>query len=100
MQTSPGSYGVASVNEALESLPIGQISGILEGPTSFHIVRVDERRAAGPAPFFELQDQIRSTLLEKKYQSERTAYIGKLWDQTLVSTIFDDTESDPRRFTN
>ncbi len=100
MQTSPRTYGVASVNEALESLPAGQISGILEGPTSFHIVRVDERRAAGPAPFFELQDQIRSTLLEKKYQSERTAYIGKLWEQTLVSTIFDDTESDPRRFTN
>jgi peptidyl-prolyl cis-trans isomerase SurA len=100
MQTSPGTYGVPSVNQALQSLPIGQISGILEGPTSFHIVRVEQRRAAGPAPFSELQDQIRSTLLEQKYQAERSAYLQKLWDQTPVSTIFDETQSDPRRFTN
>jgi peptidyl-prolyl cis-trans isomerase SurA len=100
MQTSPGTYGVASVNRALESLPAGQLSDILEGPTSFHIVRVEQRRAAGPAPFSELQDRIRSTLLEKKYQSERAAFLQKLWDQTPVSTIFDETESDPRRFTN
>jgi peptidyl-prolyl cis-trans isomerase SurA len=100
MQTSPGTYGVAAVNQALDSLPAGQISGILEGPTSFHIVRVEQRRTAGPAPFSELQDQIRSTLLERKYQAERTAYLQKLWDQTPVSTIFDDSESDPRRLTN
>jgi peptidyl-prolyl cis-trans isomerase SurA len=98
MQTSPGTYGVASVNQALLSLPPGQISGILEGSTSFHIIRVEQRRAAGPAPFFELQDQIRSTLLEKKYVAERTAYIQKLWDRTPVSTIFDESDSDPRRF--
>ncbi len=100
MQTSPGTYGVASVNEALLTLPAGQVSGILEGPASFHIVRVEQRRAAGPAPFSELQDQIRSTLLEQKYQAERTTYVKKLWEQTPVSTIFDETESDPRRFNN
>jgi peptidyl-prolyl cis-trans isomerase SurA len=98
MQTSPGSYGVATVNETLQALPIGQVSGILEGPSSFHIVCVEGRRAAGPAPFEELQDHIRSTLLEKKYQTERAAYIEKLWKETTVSTIFDGTESDPRLF--
>jgi peptidyl-prolyl cis-trans isomerase SurA len=98
MQTSPGSYGVPAVNEALNSLPLGQVSGVLEGPSSFHIVRVEGRRPAGPAPFEELQDEIRTTLQDNKYQSERAAYIRKLWDETLVSTFFDDTDSDPRRF--
>jgi peptidyl-prolyl cis-trans isomerase SurA len=100
MQTSPGSYGVPAVNEALQSLAMGQVSGVLEGPSSFHIVRVEGRRGAGPAPFEELQDQIRTALQEKKYQTERAAYIRKLWDETFVSTFFDDTDSDPRRFTN
>jgi peptidyl-prolyl cis-trans isomerase SurA len=100
MQTSPGSYGVPAVNEALQSLSTGQVSGVLEGPSSFHIVRVEGRRAAGPAPFEELQDQIRTTLQDKRYQTERAAYIRKLWDETFVSTFFDDTDSDPRRFTN
>ena len=60
-------------------------------------MRVESRRAAGPAPFEELQDVIRSTILDKKYQAERTAYIQKLWDEAFVSTFLDDTDSDPRR---
>jgi peptidyl-prolyl cis-trans isomerase SurA len=99
MQTSPGSYGVASVNEALESLPIGQVSAILEGPSSFHILRVEGRRAAGPAPFEDLQDEIRSRILDKKFQAERAAYIQKLWDDTFVTTFLDDTESNSRQVT-
>ena len=51
-------------------LPIGKVSGILEGENSFHIVKVEERRSAGPASFEEVQDQIRSAILEKKYQEE------------------------------
>jgi peptidyl-prolyl cis-trans isomerase SurA len=97
MQTSPGSFGVASVNEALDSLPIGQASSILEGPSSFHIVRVENRRAAGPAPFEELQDEIRSKILEKKFQAERAAYLQKLRDESYVSTFLDQPESSPRR---
>src|SRR3954464_1329594 len=49
MQTSPGSYAVESVNSALASLPLRQVSPILEGPSSLHIVRVEARRDAGPA---------------------------------------------------
>jgi parvulin-like peptidyl-prolyl isomerase len=97
MQTSPGSYGVATVNEALGSLPIGQISPILEGPSSFHIVRVERRRAAGPAPFEELQDEIRAKILDKRFQAERAAYIRKLWDESPVSTFLDATASNPRQ---
>jgi peptidyl-prolyl cis-trans isomerase SurA len=100
MQTSPGSYGVPAVNEALQALAMGQVSGVLEGPSSFHVVRVEGRRAAGPAPFEELQDQIRTTLQDTKYQTERAAYIRKLWDETFVSTFFDETDSDPRRLTH
>lgn len=97
MQTSPGSYSVASVNQALGSLPLGQVSPILEGPSSFHIVRVEERRAAGPAPFEELYDEIRSALLEKKVQAERAAYLKKLRQETLVTNFIDDQARDTRR---
>ena len=66
MQTSPGSYAVEAVNQALASLPLNQISPVLEGPTSLHILRVENRRAAGPASFEEIQDQIRETILVTK----------------------------------
>ncbi len=88
MQTSPGSYGVLAVNAALDSLPLGKISEIIEGPSSFHIVKVEARRAAGPAPFAELQDQIRNVLFERKFQAERIAYLKKLRGETYVSSFF------------
>ena len=53
MKTTPGSYAVKSINDALDALPIGQISGVLEGPDSFHVLRVENRRPAGPASFEE-----------------------------------------------
>ena len=57
-------------------------SGILEGPTSFHIVRVENRRPAGPASFEELRPKIRPMLFEEKVKTERTAFISKLRERT------------------
>jgi peptidyl-prolyl cis-trans isomerase SurA len=95
MQTSPGSYAVEAVNQALESLPLNQVSPVLEGPTSLHIVRVENRRAAGPASFEEVQDQIRRKVMSDKMHKARDVFIARLKRDALISTIFDGTESDP-----
>jgi peptidyl-prolyl cis-trans isomerase SurA len=97
METSPGGYAIPTVNAALESLPLGQISNVIESPTSFHIIRVEKRRPAGPATFEEVQDQILSLLSEKKLESERKAFLKKLYRKALVSSVFDGTESAPSR---
>jgi hypothetical protein len=93
MQTSPGAYAVSVVNTALLSLPIGQVSNILDGENSFHIVKVEQRRPAGPATFEEVWEQIRSSILEKKYQEERGAYVAKLRSKTYIRTMFDGIEA-------
>ena len=85
METSPGGYAVVPVNSALMSLPIGQISGVIEGPQSFHIVKVENRRPAGPASFEEVQDKIKPIVQNQKILAERTAYINKLRRKTLIT---------------
>jgi peptidyl-prolyl cis-trans isomerase SurA len=95
MQTSPGSYAVDSVNQALASLPLNRVSPVLEGPTSFHIILVESRREAGPASFEEVQDQIRRKIMVAQLTKAREAFIAKLRRNTPISTIFDGTESDP-----
>ena len=85
MKTTPGSYAVKSINDALDSLPIGQISGVLEGPDSFHVLRVENRRPAGPASFEEIQDLIKPGLENQKYLDERVAFVSKLQKNTLIS---------------
>ncbi|WP_406701061.1 peptidylprolyl isomerase [Singulisphaera sp. Ch08] len=96
-ETSPGGYGVEAVNVALESLPIGRLSQVIESPTSYHIVRVEKRRVAGPASFaeVEIQDKIKNTIFNEKIRRETTAFIAKLRKQTLITTMFDRPAADP-----
>ena len=94
MQTSPDAYAVPAVNAALKTLPLSQVSTILDGENSFHIVKVEHRRPEGPATFAEVQDEIRSAILDKKLQEERAAYIAKLHQNAYIRTMFDGTEND------
>jgi hypothetical protein len=96
-ETSPGGYGVEAVNVALDSLPMGRISQVIEAPTSYHIVRVEKRRAAGPASFaeVEVQDKIRNTIFNEKIRRETSTFIAKLRKRTLIWTMFDPPEKDP-----
>jgi parvulin-like peptidyl-prolyl isomerase len=95
METSPGGYAVQSVNQALDSLPLNQVSPVLEGPTSLHIVQVENRRAAGPASFKEVQDEMRTKVMSMKVRKARELFLARLKQNALISTIFDGTESDP-----
>jgi parvulin-like peptidyl-prolyl isomerase len=96
MHTSPGGYGVKAVNSAIESMPIGQLSGVIPGSDCFHIVKVESRRPAGVASFEEVQDQLRPILVNKKYQDERAKYLAKLRKKTLI-TIYDLEKTNQRR---
>ena len=91
----PGSYGIPVVNDALNRLPAGQVSRVLEAPNSFHIVRIDSRREKGPLRFDEVQDKIKGHVLDRNFQLAVEAYISKLRSRTLVRTMFDNSASDP-----
>lgn len=97
METAPGSYVVAAVNQALDTLPLNTASDVVEGPDSFHILIVESRRPGGPATFAELQDQIRTAVRDAKSDQHRRELIASLRKKTVISTIFDGTDSDPSR---
>jgi parvulin-like peptidyl-prolyl isomerase len=88
-QTSPGGYAVPEVNAALGSLRAGELGGVIEGRTSFHVVRVEGRRAAGPATFAEVQDKVRRAIRDQKVKRVSSAYLEKLRGRTIVTTLFD-----------
>jgi parvulin-like peptidyl-prolyl isomerase len=84
METSPGGYGIKPVSDALDTLPIGKLSGVIEGPDGFHIIKVEKRRPAGPASFEEVQNEIRPILENQKFAAERNALLAKLRKNTLI----------------
>jgi hypothetical protein len=88
--TSKGSLASARLDEAIFSLPVGQLSAIIEDQELLHIVRVVERKEAGRKPFIEAQVGIREQLLADRRQAATEEYLEKLRARTPVWTIFDD----------
>lgn len=83
--TEPKASAAPAVNAALETLVPGQVSAVLEGPGGFYVVRVDERRAAGPAPFPDVQKQVFAAWFEENFERELDSYLKKLRSQTIVT---------------
>ncbi len=89
-ETAAGSYAVTAVNSALAALPLDKVSAIIEGPSSYHIVRIEADRAAGPAPFDEVQDEVRRLVHRQKVERASSALLETLRRQMVVTTIFDE----------
>ncbi|MCA9247360.1 MAG: peptidyl-prolyl cis-trans isomerase [Planctomycetales bacterium] len=91
--TTRGALVSEELNRALFTLPVGQLSPILESATSFHIVRVIERVDAGRKPFLEAQVDIKKTLEEEFAKGQLESFLKGLRKDTRVWTVFDDQQT-------
>ena len=73
--------------EALNSLKVGQISGILQTPVGYHILKLLGREEAGQRPLSdpEVQSAIRQTLTNERQQLLKAAYIEVLRNKVKVT---------------
>jgi hypothetical protein len=90
-----GSLSSKVLDEAIFSLPVGQLSTILEDEHALHIIRVTERKEAGRISFVEAQVEIRNTLHDERKQRQMDEYLARLRERTPVWTIFDDQPGQP-----
>ena len=93
--TTKGSLVSKVVDEAVFTLPVGQLSAILDDGSALHIVRVTERVDAGRVPFIEAQVEIRGKLREERRKRQMEEYLATVRDRTPVWTIFDDEPGGP-----
>ena len=88
--TGQGSLASKELDKAIFSLPIGELSAIIEDGETLHIVRVIERTEAGRTPFLEAQVGIRQELVMDRRKKASDDYINKLRARTPIWTVFDD----------
>ena len=93
--TSKGSLSSAVIDEAIFTLPVGQLSTILEEESALHIIRVTERTEAGRTSFVEAQVEIRRQLVLERKKREMESYLTKVRERTPVWTIYDGEVAPP-----
>jgi hypothetical protein len=90
--TTQGSLVSDVIDKAIFSLPVGELSAILDDQNALHIVRVIERSDAGRTPFIDAQVAIRMSLRKQRQDKARKEYLDGLKARTPIWTVFDDKQ--------
>jgi PPIC-type PPIASE domain len=86
--TTKGALANRTLDEALFTLQVGQMSPILETDDAFYIVRVLERKEAGRQPFTAVQAKIRDDLKKERFRLAVEKYIAELRGNARLWTAF------------
>lgn len=72
--------GVPKVQNVIESLNVGGVSSVFEGPKGYYIIKLEDKRGGEPQPFSEIEDRLVNALtIERRQQAilDRLAEIAQ-----------------------
>jgi parvulin-like peptidyl-prolyl isomerase len=87
-----GSLADQAVEEELFSMPVGRISDVLVGESSFQLVRVLEREDERYIPFEKVQDALKDELKEEYQKAATERVMQELRANAVIQTMFDEPE--------
>jgi hypothetical protein len=86
--TTQGSLASKTLDQQIFSLPLNEMSDIIEDDNGFHIVRVLKREMAGVKTLGAVQEDIKKKLKAEKVQKSVAVMIKRMEEQVPVWTIF------------
>jgi len=67
-----------AIDQAATALPVGGMSGVIQSPIGFHIVKVEEKQTGRVRPFEEVKNQV-----QEQFYQERSAELYRKWIRQL-----------------
>jgi len=74
----------AALDAAAFTLPVGEISQVIEADYGFHILKVDARTDAASKPFDTVKGDIEKKLQEERFSVEYQQYMIKAWSEATI----------------
>lgn len=65
------------IEQAAFSVPVGDVSPVIEFPHGFHLVKVESRTDARSKPLDDVKEQVRSKIEDEKYSRQLQDYLTK-----------------------
>lgn len=75
---------IPEVETVAFSLPLDQISGVIESSLGFHIIKVVDKRGAGFKPIAAVRDEIKSKLEDEKLEKKYDEWISSLRKRSYI----------------
>jgi parvulin-like peptidyl-prolyl isomerase len=84
------SIALPQLKQAIETLPVGQVSNVIDTKTHLQLVMVNGRRPHGYKPFDEVQEEISKQITDSARETAAKKVIQDLKDKAIIETIYDD----------
>ena len=86
--TTKGALASDKLDQQIFSIPLNEMSEIIEDQSGLHIIRVLDRQAAGITPVSEVQDEIRARIRKEKITKSQRTLVEGIQDMVPVWSLF------------
>ncbi len=94
--THPGGLSSDTLDHAIFSLPVGNLSPILESQNGFHIIRVVERKELSRTSFLDAQKEVKERIQKERVEKRYTEFVEDLRKKYPIWTVFDSSLQQPK----
>jgi peptidyl-prolyl cis-trans isomerase SurA len=74
----------APLEAAAFSVPVGEVSPVIEVEHGFHILKIESRVEAGVKPFDAVRAEIETKLQSERFEADSKVYLKKAWSEATI----------------
>lgn len=74
----------APLEAAAFSVPVGEVSSVIEVEHGFHILKIDARIEAGLKPYDAVKSDVESKLQGERFEADSKVYLKKIWSEATI----------------